>query len=157
MASSRGALQAWLATTGFLINLCWEMLQSPLYEDVARKPYGEILISRLHCTVGDVVILLGAYWGMALATGDRAWLLQGRIRDIAAFSALGLGYTVVSEWVNVDLRSAWGYADTMPRVPWIGTGLAPLLQWVVLPPVIAVVSRRLALGARRHGLGEGSL
>lgn len=132
-----------LAATGFLINFFWEMIQSPLYEDVGHKSYAEILTSRLHCTLGDVVILLGAYWIVVLGTGDRFWLLQRRVRDLTGFTALGLGYTVVSEWIKVDLRSAWGYAATMPRVPWIGTGLAPFLQWIVLPPVIAGVSRRL--------------
>jgi hypothetical protein len=132
-----------LAASGFLINFFWEMVQSPLYDDVKSKPYVEILTSRLHCTLGDVAILLGAYWIVALATGDRFWVLQGRMRDVATFTALGLGYTVVSEWVNVDLRSAWGYAAAMPRVPWIGTGLAPVMQWVLLPPLIAVGTRRI--------------
>ncbi|MEO6666719.1 MAG: cytochrome c [Nitrospiria bacterium] len=75
-------------------------------------------------------------------------MLRGRLRDLAAFTALGLGYTVVSEWVNVDLRGAWGYAAAMPRLPWIGTRLAPLMQWVLLPPLIAVVIRR-AVGHER--------
>jgi hypothetical protein len=52
----------------------------------------------------------------------------------------------VSEWVNVDLRSAWGYAETMPRLPWIGTGLAPVLQWLILPTMTARVARRLLRG-----------
>ncbi len=142
-APSVAVLHLSLAATGFLINFSWEMIQSPLYEDVVRKPYAEILTSRVHCTLGDVAILLGAYWIVAVATGNRLWLLHGRVRDVATFTALGLGYTVVSEWVNVDLRSAWGYAAAMPRVPWIGTGLAPVLQWIVLPPLVAGVSRRL--------------
>lgn len=137
-------VQLSVAASGFLVNFFWEMIQSPLYDDVQRKPYAEILTSRLHCTLGDVAILLGAYWIVALATGDRCWVLRGRVRDVATFTVLGLGYTVVSEWVNVDLRGAWGYAATMPRVPWVGTGLAPLVQWMVVPPLIAVVSRRLA-------------
>ena len=145
-ASSVAVIQLSLAATGFLVNFFWKMIQSPLYDDVKRKPYAEILISRMHCTVGDVAILLGAYWMVVLARADRCWLLQGRVRDIAVFTALGLGYTITSEWVNVDLLSAWGYAAAMPRVPWIGTGLAPVMQWVLLPPLIAVVSHRI--GAR---------
>lgn len=142
-APSVAVIHLSLAATGFLINFWWEMMQSPLYQDVGRKSYAEILTSRLHCTLGDVAIILGAYWIVALATGNRFWVLHGRVRDVAAFTALGLGYSVVSEWVNVDLRSGWSYSGTMPRVPWIGTGLAPFLQWIVLPPLITGVSRRL--------------
>jgi hypothetical protein len=42
-ASSVAMLQLALAATGFLINFFWEMIRSPLYDDVKRKPYAEIL------------------------------------------------------------------------------------------------------------------
>src|SRR3990172_11585672 len=93
-----------LAFSGFLLNFFWEMVQSPLYDDVHRKTYVEILISRLHCTVGDVLILLGAFWIVARAVKGRSWMKHMRARDVIGFTALGLGYTMVSEWINVDIR-----------------------------------------------------
>jgi hypothetical protein len=99
--------------------------------------------------LGDVVILLGAYWITAGLVRDRDWVTALRSRDLAAFTGLGLGYTLVSEWVNVDLRSAWGYAETMPRLPWIGTGLAPVLQWLILPTMTARVAQCLLHGRGR--------
>ena len=48
---------------------------------------------------------------------------------------LGVGYTIYSEWVNVSVRASWAYSELMPIVPVIGTGLAPLLQWFVIPTV----------------------
>lgn len=42
--------------------------------------------------------------------------------------AAGAGYTIYSEWFNVDVRGSWAYTDLMPVVPVIGTTLAPLLQ-----------------------------
>ncbi len=145
-----------LIASAFFLNFFWEMVQSPLYDDVHRKTYGEILVSRLHCTLGDVLILLGAYWIVALAKRDRLWVTDLRLRDVAGFTFLGLGYTVVSEWVHVDLRGSWGYGAAMPRVPWIGTGLAPFIQWLLLPAVIAGVTRRLLRGNRRfEGRAKG--
>ena len=47
--------------------------------------------------------------------------------------AFGIGYTIYSEWLNVNVRGSWAYSDLMPVVPVIETGLAPLLQWVVVP------------------------
>jgi hypothetical protein len=46
---------------------------------------------------------------------------------------LGAAYTVFSEWLNVEIRRSWSYAAEMPVVPWLGTGVAPLLQWLVVP------------------------
>ena len=135
-----------IAVSGFFLNFSWEMAQSVWYADVARKTYQEIFVSRLHCTLGDVVILLVASWITAWLVRDRYWVTALRPRDLATFTGLGLGYTIVSEWVNVDLRSAWGYAETMPRLPWIGTGLVPVLQWLILPTVTARVARRLLRG-----------
>ncbi len=135
-----------LVGAGFFLNFFWEMVQSPLYGDVYRKTYMEILMSRLHCTLGDVLILLGAYWIIAWAMKDRYWVANFRIHHVMGFMLLGLGYTIVSEWINVDIRSAWGYGATMPRVPLVGTGLAPFIQWLLLPPLIAVVTHKLVLG-----------
>jgi hypothetical protein len=46
---------------------------------------------------------------------------------------LGAAYTVFSEWLNVEIRHTWSYTPAMPVLPLIGTGLTPLLQWVVVP------------------------
>jgi hypothetical protein len=46
---------------------------------------------------------------------------------------LGLGYTVFSEWLNIEIRRSWSYSDLMPTLPWLGTGLTPLAQWLVIP------------------------
>ncbi|MFI5304702.1 MAG: hypothetical protein ACHQYP_07885 [Nitrospiria bacterium] len=126
----------------FLINFSWEMVQTPLYEDVFRKTYLQILISRLHCTLGDVQILLSAYWFVARFSNNRYWVMFFRLQHLLGFTPLGLGYTLFSEWVNIDIRSAWKYSPLMPRIPLIGTGLMPFLQWLVLPPVIAGTTRR---------------
>ena len=40
---------------------------------------------------------------------------------------------IYSEWLNINVRGSWAYSDLMPVVPVIGTGLAPLLQWVIVP------------------------
>ena len=46
---------------------------------------------------------------------------------------LGAAYTIFSEWLNVQIRRSWSYTAAMPVVPGLGTGLAPLLQWIVVP------------------------
>ncbi|MBI3608109.1 MAG: hypothetical protein HY207_09090 [Nitrospirae bacterium] len=89
-----------LALSAFFLNFFWEMAQSPLYRDVTERSYRAILASRLHCTLGEVVILLVAHGIVAWARRDRRWAMGRRWRDLAVFTGLGLGYTVASEWVN---------------------------------------------------------
>jgi hypothetical protein len=38
-----------------------------------------------------------------------------------------------SEWLNIEVRGAWAYRDTMPVIPVIGMGLSPFLQWIIVP------------------------
>ena len=38
-----------------------------------------------------------------------------------------------SEHLNVDVRRSWTDSDLMPRLPLLGTGLSPIIQWVVIP------------------------
>jgi len=61
------------------------------------------------------------------------------------FTAIGLGvaYTIFSEWLNVEIRRSWSYTAAMPVLPWLGTGLTPLLQWVIVPGLaLGVVAHR---------------
>jgi hypothetical protein len=56
---------------------------------------------------------------------------------------LGAGYTIFSEWLNVAVRRSWSYTAAMPVVPFLGTGLTPLLQWlIVLSMALAVTGYR---------------
>jgi hypothetical protein len=52
---------------------------------------------------------------------------------IVLTTLLGVGYTVASEWLNVVVRQTWAYTQAMPRLPPFGTGLSPVLQWLLLP------------------------
>jgi len=49
---------------------------------------------------------------------------------------------VFSEWLNTAVRASWAYAPSMPIVPLLGVGLAPFLQWLLLPPLVAFIAFR---------------
>jgi hypothetical protein len=51
-----------------------------------------------------------------------------------AFMAIGVVYTVFSEYLNVYLLEGWAYSYWMPMVA--GIGLVPVLQWVVVPTFV---------------------
>jgi hypothetical protein len=54
----------------------------------------------------------------------------------------GVCYTVYSEWINVEARHTWAYSDLMLKVPPLGTGLPPLLQWIAVPVFALLMPRR---------------
>ena len=72
---------------------------------------------------------------------------------VLAAVLLGLGYTVFSEWLNVRIRQSWSYTEAMPVLLPFGTGLAPFLQWLVVPGLALAIAvswdRRRLLIPRR--------
>jgi len=121
-------------------NLAWEFAQLPFYTLSDDPDTGKIVRYVLHCTAGDALIALGAYALTALVLGNWSWPLRHQLRDIVLATTLGLTYTAASEWYNVYLDAAWAYSERMPLV--FGVGLAPLLQWLLIPPLVLLVVRR---------------
>jgi len=117
---------------GGVLNGVWEFLHSPLYTDHARGAW-YIIWTRLHCTVGDLMILLAAFWVTCLVFRTRYWIRQPRASAALLFLGIGLCYTVYSEWYNTTVSKTWQYTPLMPVV--FGIGLSPLLQWLLIPPI----------------------
>lgn len=115
-------------------NLLWEVFQLPLFTLWQTARPGYLAFAVLHCWVGDLLITLFSLGLGVLAVG-RSWPSRDYVPVAIVTLLLGLAYTVFSEWLNVEVRGSWGYASAMPRVPPLGTGLSPLLQWVVVPLV----------------------
>jgi len=123
------------------LNLVWEVAQLPLYTLWAEGTLGEIAFAVLHCTVGDAMIAAVALAAAILLTRSWQWPSQGWGSVTLVATLIGLGYTVFSEWLNVDLRQSWTYTAAMPRLPPWGTGVAPFLQWLLLPPLAMLAVR----------------
>lgn len=49
---------------------------------------------------------------------------------------VGLVLGVTVEWVAVHVLQRWAYTAHMPRLPWLDVGLVPVVQMLVLPPLI---------------------
>lgn len=114
-------------------NFLWELAQVPLYTLWVTGSPGEIAYAVLHCTAGDVMIA-GTCLLLSLAVVGRSEWPVERFGAVAAVTILlALSYTVFSEWLNTEVRGAWAYLDAMPRLPGLGTGLTPVLQWIVVP------------------------
>ena len=147
--------QPWItvATAAFALHFTWEMLQAPLYVGMTGLRFGEGTRICAVASLGDVVLALTAYGAVAAFAGRRAWLLRPTPGNIAAYLVLGLAVTAAIELLAVYRIGRWSYGPAMPRVA--GIGLAPLLQWVVVPVLTLWVARRyLEYTARRTRFGE---
>lgn len=56
--------------------------------------------------------------------------------QVGIFTMMGTVVTVLAEWLGTEQLHIWAYAEQMPTLPLLGTGLLPLLQWLLLPPLV---------------------
>lgn len=125
-------------------NLAWETAQLPLYTIWSSGTASEIAFAVVHCTAGDALVSVGTLVLAVVIARLRRWHLFDA-RTFMTAVALGVAYTVFSEWLNVMVRRSWTYSPAMPVLPWLGTGLSPVLQWLVVPGIAAT----LAFGWKR--------
>ncbi|MGH8701824.1 MAG: hypothetical protein ACREVR_11715 [Burkholderiales bacterium] len=136
--------RATLSSIGFkylpwlgLLNLLWEIAQLPLYTVWAEGSLPYLAYVVVHCTLGDLVIGVNALAFALVATRAGA-LDDWKFRKVGLLTVItGIGYTVLSEWLNTIARPSWEYSALMPVINLNGLkiGLSPLLQWLVIPPV----------------------
>lgn len=152
MAESRSGCDSVLrrVATVFMVavpvNYLWELGQSSLYLPPSR--FRDMLWHCFVASLGDGVIIGLIYGASAILFRERDW--YGRMSlgrwGVLLTSTLVVGTLV--EWTGLRLQR-WSYADTMPLVPGLRVGLVPLLQMLVLPPLVFWISRIRA--SRRGG------
>ena len=138
-----------VAIFALLLNFAWEILQAPLYASMADMPHAQVTQACLQATVGDAVIMLLAYGAVAAVAGPRRWIVAESGWQLVLFITIGVSITAAIEWLATRgyWIGNWSYLPAMPVVPGAGIGLAPLLQWVVLPLLtVWFVRRQLAHG-----------
>jgi hypothetical protein len=117
------------------LDLVWEITQLPLYTIWHESDLGKIAFAVLHCTAGDIGIGVSALLlGLLInrAKDPRTWHYPALATTM---TILAVAYTAFSEWLNARVLHSWTYSDLMPVISPFGIGLAPLLQWVVIPPL----------------------
>ena len=131
-----------LAAIGHFV---WEVGQLPLYTLWQAGTPREIATALIHCTGGDVLITTVTFVAAAALAQLFRWRAFGWRMAFTAI-ILGAAYTILSEWLNVEIWRNWSYTTAMPVFPLLGTGLTPLLQWLVVPglafAIIACRDRR---------------
>lgn len=120
------------------LNLCWEVLQLPLYTIWQHSGTAEIVFDVMHCTAGDALISGFSLCAAWLLFGSRDRARQRYLALALTTILLGLVYTIYSEWNNTVVTRSWAYSALMPQLG--GIGLSPVAQWIVIP---AFVFRRL--------------
>ena len=138
-----GTTKTWIQfARGYLVtitlgHLLWEILQLPLYTIWYDSSIARIAFAVVHCTVGDILIGASTLAIGVLIFGRYAGPQQRGAYNRVAVMTTGSAviYTFLSEWHNTQFADNWAYSPLMPLVSPLNVGLAPLLQWALIPAV----------------------
>lgn len=117
-----------------LLNYPWELAQSSLYIGTDGSNIAPWLCFVASLFDGLLVLLIYAIGQVVLRRRD--WFEQPGIRGYVLMLAAGLAISSSVEWATVYIAEWWAYTAQMPLVPWIGVGLLPVAQMLLLPPLI---------------------
>ena len=121
-----------------LLNFPWEVAQMPLYvED------GNWLEFALHCVIpslGDGLIVMLIFCVGWAVQGRSDWTDQPGWAAYALMLTTGFSVAVIVEWLGFYGLIRWSYTASMPLLPGLGIGVVPVLQMLILPPVIFKVT-----------------
>jgi hypothetical protein len=73
---------------------------------------------------------------------SETWPSERFLIVLTSMLVIGVGYTIYSEWLNIVVRKSWTYSSLMPVLPWIGVGLSPLAQWLIVPGISMLAMKR---------------
>lgn len=132
-----------LVILSFVMHSTWEFLQAPWFFNMQALGHMEGIRICLQAALGDVVIALVSFGAAALVGGGRRWAASPGRAAIGVWFGAGLAVTVAIEHYSTAVAGRWAYDPAMPLLPPFGTGLSPVLQWIVIPAAILWYLRRL--------------
>lgn len=116
--------------TGFLLNLIWENLQAPFYEefDFSFKHF----MYCFYASLIDGIVIILMYFSAAFFFHKINWLNKQTLKTIIFLALAGFVIAVIFEsWALTNKE--WSYASKMPRLPFTKIAILPVLQMMLLP------------------------
>ncbi len=134
-----------VAIFSFLLNFFWEIRQMPYFQVSSEFSYIDIINNCTLATFGDAGISVTAFVTVAAIAKSRRWIFRPNWWQVAIFISVGIIITIIFEALATGVLNRWQYGEAMPTLTVLGTGLLPVLQWLIIPPLIIwFVKRQLS-------------
>lgn len=126
----------------FLLHFIWEFWQVPTYAGMAELNHWDGIKLCTSATFGDVGFAMTAFCLTSYIAKNRLWFLKPSTTQMLVYIGTGIALTVGFEYYYTNISLRWTYSELMPLVPPFGTGLSPLLQWLIIPILVLWLTKR---------------
>lgn len=137
-----------IALFSFLLHFVWEFVQAPTYAGMIEMNHWDGIKLCMSATFGDVGFALTAFLLTSLAARSRKWYDTPTAGQYLLYLGVGIALTVGFEHYYTQISLRWTYSELMPLVPPLGTGLSPLLQWLIIPLIALWLTRTQIAGIK---------
>jgi len=138
-----------VGVTAYLFHFVWEMWQVPFYQGMTESSHWSSVILCSRASLGDAFIAMFAYLVVAWVSGNFAWIYKVKMGWWWIYISIGLVTTLTLEYLATDVFDRWQYSEIMPRLWGLGTGIIPLIQWLLVPLISLWTARVFCLGLNR--------
>lgn len=130
-----------LFSLAVVVNFAWEMAQMSLYASIGS--WIQNSAQCLRASLGDGAIVLAIYAVGAVVFRRFDWFRRPGVPGYVVM--LTMGGILAAAFELAALRSGrWAYTFRMPRFPMMADlGLLPMLQMMILPPIIFKIASAL--------------
>lgn len=131
-----------LSVIAFGLHLLWEYAQCSFF--YVHGSFDKTWVGMAMAAGGDVFLTWAAYVLVAGVSGKWRWAGSTWSRR----QILSLYGSAAVLAVAIEMRALaagrWDYLDAMPTIPGLGVGLVPVVQLILLTPIVILLSERLA-------------
>jgi hypothetical protein len=138
---------AGLFVVSVVLNYFWEIGQAFLF--VGMNSWKNIWWHCFVASLGDGLMVWTIHAAGWISFRRSDWFVAPRLKGYGVMLVTGLIIAVAVEWLAVHVLQRWAYTADMPVLPMttgVTIGITPLLQMLMLPPVIFYI---VALGAKK--------
>ncbi len=115
-----------LFVVAFGLNWIWEVSQTFAFE-MSGVSVGKMLLFCTFASIIDGIITMAIFWVLQKLTAETNW------RFYLSAACLGALCAIFFEQMAFTFNF-WTYNEGMPVLPFLGTGLLPFLQLMILVP-----------------------
>ena len=130
------------------LNFLWEMAQAYAYTGMPPSAFEATLMCALASLV-DGILVLAIFWAGVAVFSRTDWVERPGFPGYFFMVAAGFLISIIVELNAVYRVGKWGYGTFMPMLPSFGVGILPVIQMIVLPPLIFLLASRKSRRADR--------
>lgn len=133
---------------GYFLHFIWEVAQcAQFFRHLADNPS---IASMFVAASGDVLMMYIVYIAVSLTQESMNWFQsEWTLKILIAISLTSILIAVLVELFALKAER-WSYTPINPTIPWLEVSILPILQMLIINPIVFYFAKRTVSAFRRY-------